>query len=358
MYNNSFHNSFKLNGKSFISKKELLTFSEKFSPGIFSFLTDWFDDKSFVKVQTSGSTGKPKAIALKKEYMINSAKKTGAFFDLPQNTLALLCLSMDYIAGKMMLVRALTLGWHLEAVKAVSNPLVDNDKNYDFCAMVPLQMQNSLSELYKVKKLIVGGGAVDKNLLLKIQSQTTAIFATYGMTETITHIAVKKLNGFNTTELGSSNHFKVLPNIKIATDDRGCLIIDAPSIIDNQITTNDLVGIISDTEFKWLGRIDNVVNSGGVKLIPEQIEEKLSSVMEQRFFVAGIPDLLLGEKLILIIESNKKIENLKTKILNLLMLKKFEIPREIYTIGEFVETDTKKINRIATLKSVKINYTI
>ena len=353
MNTNNFNKNFKLNGNSFISEQELIDYSKTISSSMYSFLEGWFSKELTIDVQTSGSTGKPKIIKLKKEYMINSAKATGTFFNLPENTTALLCLSVDYIAGKMMFVRALTLGWHLDVVEVSSNPLFSIDKDYDFCAMVPMQLQNSLGKLHKIKKLIIGGGAVDNSLLKKIQSEKTEIFATYGMTETITHIAVKPLNSFRHVELVSASHYKVLPNIKTSTDARGCLVIDAPKISDKEIITNDLVKIISDTEFEWLGRVDNVINSAGVKLIPEQIEEKLSKIIDSRFFVAGIPDELFGEKLVLIIEGDNKTEKLKTQILNLPFIKKFEIPREVYAVEKFIDTDTKKINRRATLKSIK-----
>lgn len=353
MINSRFNKNFKLNGNMFTSASELIAHCKNISPSIYTFLKDWFENDLIVNVQTSGSTGKPKTIELKKEYMINSANATGAFFDLPESTTALLCLSMDYIAGKMMLVRALVLGWQIDIVDANSNPLRHIDKTYDFCAMVPIQVHHSLSELHKIKTLIIGGGVVDKGLLEKLKSVSTEIFATYGMTETITHVAVKKLNGFGNYISDSISIYKTLPNVKISIDLRGCLVIDAPNISDDKIITNDLVDIVSDNEFEWLGRIDNVINSGGVKLIPEQIEEELSKVIQQRFFVVGMPDKLLGEKLILIVEGFYKIENLKNQILNSSVLKKFEIPKEIYTIEKFIETDTKKINRKETLEEIK-----
>ena len=161
-----------------------------------SFLNPILINHDFIIVNTSGSTGKPAQIKLKKEHMINSALATGSYFKLPENTTALLCLSPNYIAGKMMLVRALTLGWQLDIVEPSLNPLDKLQKHYDFCAMVPLQVQNSLSELHFIKKLIVGGGAVSTELIKNLQDITTEVFATYGMTETITHIAVKKLNHF------------------------------------------------------------------------------------------------------------------------------------------------------------------
>jgi len=348
-----FHKGFKLQGKSFNSLKELIDFSKSISDEIHHFLVDWFKDIPFVEVKTSGSTGAPKTIKLSKKYMINSALATGNYFNLLENTTALLCMSPNYIAGKMMLVRALTLGWQLDVVEANSNPLKNLDKKYDFSAMVPLQLNNSLSDIYKISKLLVGGGAVSNELLNKIQNINTEVFATYGMTETITQIAVKELNHMRHAELDSASHYKTLPNINISKDNRGCLVIDAPNVSSEKVITNDLVELISSTEFKWLGRFDTIINSGGIKLIPEQIEEKFEKIIHQRFFVAGIFDELLGEKLVLIIESlgekvshNEILKNIK----NLKLVTRFEIPRNIYFIEQFIETPTNKIHRTETLK--------
>ena len=190
------HKNFTLNDETFKDVEELLTYSKSISKGIYEFFEAYFDKDDFININTSGSTGKPAQIKLKKEHMINSARATGSFFKLKEHTTALLCLSPNYIAGKMMLVRALTLGWQIDMVEPSLNPLDKLQKHYDFCAMVPLQLQHSISQLDKIKTLIVGGGAVSVELIKKLQDIKTEVFATYGMTETITHIAVKKLNHF------------------------------------------------------------------------------------------------------------------------------------------------------------------
>lgn len=354
MKTKQFHSAFKLQGKSFNSIEALIDFSKEISAEVGDFLRNWLDEKSFVEVKTSGSTGNPKIIQLQKIHMLHSAKATGDYFNLPENTTALLCMSTNYIAGKMMLVRALTLGWHLDIVEPTSNPLKNSDKNYDFSAMVPMQLHNSLEDIHKIKKLIVGGGTVSNELLSKIQEVKTEIFATYGMTETITHIAVKKLNVI--VSEAKQSHYEILPNIKISVDGRGCLVIDAPTISDEKVVTNDLIELISPTEFKWLGRIDNVINSGGIKLIPEQIEEKLAKIIKNRFFVTGKKDAVLGEKLILVIEELKidKINNstkamILSEIKNSKLFSIYEIPKEIYFLEKFMETETNKIDRAKTL---------
>ncbi|OGS69353.1 MAG: O-succinylbenzoic acid--CoA ligase [Flavobacteria bacterium RIFCSPLOWO2_12_FULL_35_11] len=361
MKKNPYHSAFKLQGKSFSCEEELIDFSKEISVEVADFLTNWFNATSFVEVKTSGSTGNPKIIQLQKSHMINSAKATGEYFNLPENTTALLCMSTNYIAGKMMLVRALTLGWHLDVVEPTSNPLKNSDKIYDFSAMVSMQLHNSLADIHKIKKLIVGGGTVSNELLSKIQEVKTEIFATYGMTETITHIAVKKLNVIASG--AKQSYYKTLPNIKIAVNHRGCLVIDAPTISAEKVVTNDLVELISPTEFKWLGRIDNVINSGGIKLIPEQIEEKLAGIIENRFFVAGKKDKILGEKMILIIEELKidKIKNstkalILSEIKNSKLFSTYEIPKEIYFLEKFIETETKKIDRAKTLEFLKNSF--
>jgi O-succinylbenzoic acid--CoA ligase len=349
---NKFHKNFQLNSISFSSVDELQAYTKGFSEEIYHFLENWFSKDDVLIVQTSGSTGTPKSISLQKKFVINSAKATGAFFDLQENTTALLCLPIQYIAGKLMLIRALTLGWKLDSIDSNSNPLKKVKKQYDFSAMVPLQLENSLSKIHLIKKLIVGGGAVSSALQEKLQTVSADVFATYGMTETITHIAVKKLNHFASLhgKMTIQSFYQTLPNVTIYKDDRNCLVIDAPKVADEIVFTNDVVELISDRHFKWLGRFDNVINSGGVKLHPEKIEEKLAKIISNHFFVIGIPDEKLGEKLILLIEGNQKEISFET-----INLTKFEIPKEIYFLDQFVETVSGKIHRKKTFKKCFTN---
>ncbi len=340
-----FHKSFQLNGYSFASVDELLLYASGFSDEIHLFLKSWFSVDKSISVQTSGSTGTPKLIVLKKEFIVNSAKATGLYFDLQENTTALLCLPLKYIAGKLMLIRAITLGWKLDIIESCSHPLEKVDKHYNFSAMVPLQLENSLSKIHLIKKIIVGGGVVSKGLESKLQHVSTDVFATYGMTETITHIAVKKLNKI----IRLPNFYQVLPNVHIYRDDRNCLVVDAPKVSEKLVVTNDVVQLISDTHFEWLGRFDNIINSGGIKLQPEKIEIKLSKFIDRRFFVIGVPDEKFGQKLVLIIEGNQYEINFKSSDLS-----KFENPKEIYFVAEFIETQTGKIQRLETLEKIFI----
>ena len=341
------HKKFQLNGNSFSSDQELLSYAHDFSKELYGFFETWFSKDPFILVNTSGSTGVPKEIMLQKEQMIHSAFATGKYFDLEENTTALLCLSANFIAGKMMLVRDLHLGWKLDVVLPDASPLKNIQKEYDFSAMVPLQLENSIHSLHLIKTLIVGGGVVSISLQQKIQDTSCTVFATYGMTETITHVAVKKLNKFKSISSGKivTSYYEVLPDIEIYKDQRDCLVIRAPKISNNSVFTNDIVRLISDNQFEWLGRFDTVINSGGVKLHPERIEEKLSKGITTRFFLAGIPDSILGEQLILVVEGSFQV--IDTTQLN---LSKFEIPKQIYFVDEFAQTPTKKIARKKTLE--------
>lgn len=335
------HPEFKLNGKNF-SYLELLSEAlylkengQLFEKNIAKFLLEWLNNESFVLVHTSGSTGKPKQIVLQKNAMIASARATGTFFNLQPKNSALLCLSADYIAGKMMLVRALTLGLHLDAVEPNSNPL--EHKKFDFVAMVPMQVANSLDKLHWVETLLIGGTKVSYQLAESILKTDCKAFESYGMTETISHIAIKQIG---------EKSFTVLPNVSIAVDERNCLVIEALDLSPEKIITNDSVEILSPTQFVLKGRIDNVINSGGVKIFPEEVEEKLSKYISVRFFIASIPDEKFGEKVILVIEG--KPFNIDTSIFS--EVSKYQTPKEIVFIDAFVETETNKINRKKTLE--------
>ena len=336
------HPSFQLQGISFKDKTRFLNKMQHSYPDSYSFLENLLDETEMIQVQTSGSTGIPKAINISKKAMLNSAMATGIFFNLPAKTKALHCLSTDYIAGKMMWVRALSLGWHLNVVTPNSHPLRNSTDRYDFSAMVPLQAQNSLSELHRIDKLIIGGGIISFSLEKELVKLKTAVYQTYGMTETITHIAVKKLAKI------TNNLYTSLPNVNLSIDSRGCLVIDAPKVSDKQVITNDLVYLPSATQFEWLGRIDNVINSGGIKFFPEQIENKLALYISKPFFIASLPDTILGEKLILLIESTIKDIDLNSPFFTK-VLSKFEIPKEIFFLKEFVYTNNSKIKRSDTL---------
>lgn len=337
------HNRFKLNGFH-LDKEDLCRVAysfikegEDFEKPVGNFLLDWFDEKDFIEMETSGSTGIAKTIRVKKQAMVNSAIATGDFFELSPGDKVLNCLPVKYVAGKLMFVRSFILGLDMDFVAPTSKPLKNNEIIYDFSAMVPLQAQNSLAELKDVKKLIVGGAKINDELEKELLKLSTRSFETYGMTETVSHIAAKKVG---------DKIFTVLPNVSVNIDDRNCLVIEALSISDEKIITNDLVNLISPTQFEFLGRLDNVINSGGIKLMPEQIEEKLTSLISQRFFVIGLPDVDLGEKLVLVIEGEKF--DVDQSIFN--KLDKYEKPKEILFVPKFKETGNGKIIRKESVK--------
>ncbi len=342
---NTVHPNFKWNGIALdfpnllIAAYDLIKEGEEFQRITGEFILDWFNSNSFISIATSGTTGSPKKIKIEKQALVFSALATAEFFDLKAGNRVLNCLSTNYIAGKMMLIRSIVLGLEMDFVEPTSNPLKDNAKIYDFVAMVPLQVENSINELSNVRKLIIGGAKINENLKNQLLGLPTLVYETYGMTETITHIAAKKI---------SDNYFSVLPNVTISTDNRNCLVIDVPRISNSKIVTNDVVNIINDCEFELLGRIDNVINSAGVKLYPEQIEMKLAHKIQTRFFVIGIPDVKYGEQLALVIEGNPRV--FEANFFN--DLSSYEKPKSIYFTPKFIETESGKIKRAATLNLV------
>lgn len=337
------HPDFRLNGKSFTDVallSEALYLKENgqlFEKEIANFLIDWLNSESFILVQTSGSTGKPKQIVLQKSAMIASAKATGLFFNLTPKSAALLCLSANYIAGKMMLVRAITLGLNLDTIDPTSTPL--SSKKYNFIAMVPMQVEKSLAKLHLVDKLLIGGTKVSYTLSESILKSNCNAFESYGMTETISHIAIKKIG---------EQAFNVLPNVTISADERSCLVIEASQLLKEKVITNDIVAMVNATQFIFKGRIDNVINSGGIKIFPEEVEYKLAKFISAPFFITSKPDEILGEKVILVIEATPfSIENIVFSELS-----KYQIPKEILFLESFERTETQKINRKKSLEKL------
>ncbi len=339
------HSAFKINGEAY-TNTTILNLAKRYiktkiahNVNVGTFLLQWFDENETLNVSTSGSTGSPKIIALKKEAMINSALATGQYFQLKAEQKALLCLPSNYIAGKMMIVRAMVLGLDLYCVAPSSNPLKHTNTIFDFCAMVPLQVEKSLAKLNQIKTLIIGGAKVSHNLANKLKQSRTLAFETYGMTETCTHIAIKSIN---------ETVFNTLPNITITSDNRQCLVINAPKLLDKKIATNDIVQQHSKTSFEILGRFDNIINSGGIKLIPEQIEAKLKGTMPCRFFICAEADEKLGQRVIIVLESVLKINT--TPYFK--RLDTFEIPKKTYYTNSFIETGNGKIQRKKTFQKI------
>lgn len=348
---------FHLNGATFY-KSELELFCKKklsetqiehWEKECYSFILEWFSSSPAIQVQTSGSTGKPKEIFLEKQFMEASAQTTIDFFNLKPSDIALLCLPVKYIAGKMMIVRALVGGLDLFLTKPTSFPEIGNFQKIDFCAMVPnqiagiLETEKGAEQLERIKDLIVGGSFLPVNLESKIHKLKTNVWQTYGMTETITHIALRKISGKN-----ADDWYTPLNDVETRLDENGCLLISAERIGVKQLVTKDLADLNKNGTFKILGRIDNILISGGVKLYPEEIENKLSGWIENAFYLSSLPDEKLGRKLVLYIEDRgklkKQIYQLWEKIEE--CLSGFEIPKEIIFIDYFTRTESGKIIRM------------
>lgn len=323
---------------------------------IIQFLKDWFNDLDFITSQTSGSTGIPKEIKMEKSKMVESAKATISFFQLKENQTALLCLPSEYIGGKMMLLRAMVAGLKLVVIKPTANPFLQlkEEEEIDFSALTPMQMHTALKseqnhKINNLKTIILGGSPLMNETENLMQNTNSQIYETYGMTETVSHIALRKINGEN-----KSSYFKALKGIHLGQDNRACLTIHAPKLLDNPIVTNDIVEFLDINGFKWLGRIDNIINSGGIKIIPEVVEEKVNTIYTKPFFIAGMPDVVLGQKVVMIIEGEELDSVTKLLLLNTLkeMLPKNNAPKEIYSVLLFSRTDNGKIKRLETLKKI------
>ncbi len=354
------HPSFRLNGH-LIGKDEiwdvaysLVKEGEDYEQEAGEFLLSWIDHRETVAMQTSGSTGKPKIIELAKSSMVNSARETGDFFKLGTGTRALCCLSAANIAGRMMLVRAMVLGWNLRLIAPVSAPLEEVSGSFDFAALVPLQLKKSLNKLSRIRTVIVGGAPIPPPILAALPSSGSAVWQTYGMTETATHVALRKLKRIDPSKdpLSQEPPFEAMPGIRFETDREGRLVINAPERLQEPVRTNDLVELESETRFRWLGRTDRVINSGGVKLHPEQLEARLGTMIDSRFFLAGQPDDTLGERLVLVVEGSGNPDKLQKLISESEAFDTYEVPKEIHFVEAMRETPSAKVDRQATVASL------
>ncbi len=307
---------------------------------IIDFLEEWSNNLPYVYAKTSGSTGTPKQIKCPKEYLLASAKQTCDFFQLNEHSTALLCLSADYIAGKMMLVRAIVSQMNLFCVEPSSYPIKDVNSEIDFVAMVSMQVEESVKDMSKfnlLKNIIIGGSKVSDKLADKLHQYRGAVFETFGMTETYSHIALRQL------QPNKQDYFIPLNGVSVSKSDINTLIIDCPNIGVNKLQTNDVIEL-KNKGFKWLGRQDFIINTGGIKVNPEQIENKISSLISKPFVIVGKPDAKLGEKVILLIEGKEfEISQLYESLKN--NLSKYETPKEIVFIDNLPLTASGKINR-------------
>ena len=347
---------------------------------VFDFKKAWVSGQETFEIQTSGSTGKPKKILLHRKQMLASVKMTAKAFNLKEGDTAFCCLNIEYIAGMMMLVRAFEIGMDLLIVEPKSNPFEDIEKHLyilkanrgqNFFAFVPLQFQTLLEStpifseiLNSAKAIIIGGAAVNDAILEKVQKIYRPVYVTYGMSETITHIAIKRINGSE-----KEDFFNTLDGVDIQLNNESCLMIKSKTTNGQWITTNDVAEIINGSSFVLHGRIDNVINSGGVKIQLEKIEKAAESVLNKlnteeqkfkgRYFVFSLPDEKLGERLVFVLEKETKdafpskadatkidiIQGFKEK------LPKFEVPKEVFFVEKMLETPTGKIDKIKTINA-------
>lgn len=319
---------------------------------LYLFLNEWFSPNNTISLYTSGSTGKPKEVVVHKSHMLQSAAMTCRFFNLNKNDKALLCLSTDYIAGKMMIVRAIYSGMNLYPVEVSGNPLLSYNSTaicFDFAAMIPLQVYNSLSttteksRLSMIKNIIIGGGSIDSDLEQALKDFPNSIYSTYGMTETLSHIGLRKINGKD-----ASLYYKPLEGVNIKISEDQTLIINAPHISDDILKTNDIAEIRSDGSFRILGRIDNTINTGGVKVQIEELEQQLLPYLKRNFAITSIPHPKLGEAIVVLIEPFNKqnnIDEINKEAFNTIPL--YHQPKYVFTISAIPMTDSGKKDRKA-----------
>ena len=271
------------------------------------FLEEWNNPSPYVHVQTSGSTGTPKPMLVEKQRMLNSARITCDFLGLREGDTALLCMSLDYIAGKMMVVRSIERGLKLTTVAPSGHPLSTPHSPLSFAAMVPMQVYNSLQvpeekeRLMQIRHLIIGGGAIDDALAAALKTFPNHVWSTYGMTETLSHIALRRLNGPDASEW-----YTPFPSVKVSLNEDRCLVIDAPLVCPSRLVTNDIAELSSGTDpevkFRILGRKDNVICSGGIKIQIETVERQLRPHLQAPFLITKRPDAKFGEAMVLLTE--------------------------------------------------------
>jgi len=310
-----------------------------------TFIAEWENDSPTLLVHTSGSTGKPKPMLVEKRRMEASARITCGFLGLKAGDTALLCMSLDYIAGKMMVVRALTCGLQLIAVPPSSHPLKSTQREPSplctFAAMVPMQVWNSLQvseereRLRQIRHLIIGGGAIDEQMEKELRDFPHAVWSTYGMTETLSHIALRRLNGPE-----ASKWYTPFEGVTLSLTEDGCLVINAPAVHDGPLVTNDIAELRSDGSFRILGRKDNVVCSGGVKIQMEEMEQLLRPHMPVAFMITRRPDEMLGQEVVMLAEEGCEPSELHAICQR--VLPKYWRPRAILTLSRLPLTETGK----------------
>lgn len=316
-----------------------------------SFISNWLSLKEKFLFHTSGSTGKPKPIYLTKQQLEYSAQSTINRLNLKPHSNCLLCINPKFIGGSMMLVRALLNQMNIIYEEPSSTPLKKTDQKIHFAAFIPLQVSEILTYnnglFQNIDKIIIGGGHVSNTLAERLSECKNEVYSTYGMTETASHIALKQLSNN-----AQQNYFTTLPDVNISVDDRNCLIINGPMTNKKDIITNDLVELLNSNKFRWIGRVDNVINSGGIKINAEELEEKICHIftnhdINHEFFIYGKEDAKFGESITLVIKGKEESINLKYLLSD--KLDKYEIPKSITFLKSFKYTHTGKINKKESL---------
>ena len=307
------------------------------------FLEEWNNPSPYVHVQTSGSTGAPKPMLVEKQRMLNSARITCDFLGLREGDTALLCMSLDYIAGKMMVVRSIERGLKLTTVAPSGHPLSTPHSPLSFAVMVPMQVYNSLQvpeekeRLMQIRHLIIGGGAIDDALAAALTTFPNHVWSTYGMTETLSHIALRRLNGPDASEW-----YTPFPSVKVSLNEDRCLVIDAPLVCPSRLVTNDIAelssGSVPSMKFRILGRKDNVICSGGIKIQIETVERQLRPHLQAPFLITKRPDAKFGEVVVLLTEGTVP----EAKEVCLRILPKYHQPRVYLHVDQIPLTATGK----------------
>ena len=329
--------------------------ADSFQVSLAEFLAEWFDGKETLRVHTSGSTGKPKELWVEKKRMMNSAMLTVAFLNLQRGDTALLCMPLKYIAGKMVVVRALVAGLDLQLVPPCGHPMEKLEKAPCFAAMIPMQVFNSLQvppeadKLRQVRHLIIGGGAVDQHLGEKLKAFPRDVWSTYGMTETLSHVALRRLSG----ELASEWYIP-FPEVSLSQTEEGTLVIDAPSVSPQRLVTNDIVEFDRRGYFKIIGRKDNTINTGGVKVQIEQVEDASRPHLPFPFMITSLPDVKFGECVVLLAETGEEAGKIIEKAIELLPV--YWRPKQTFYVASLPLTETGKPDRAtAKLMAASLN---
>ncbi len=321
-----------------------------------AFMAEWLDGGDSVAVFTSGSTGKPKEMRATKERMRASARMTCEFLGLQEGDTALLCMPLKYIAGKMVVVRALEWGLHLVVVEPCGHPLVGLDKAPVFAAMVPIQVYNSLQveeerELLRgIRHLIIGGGPVDDAMADALRDFPNNVWSTYGMTETLSHVAMRRVNGE-----AASLWYTPMRGVDVSLTTDGRLVISAPHVCSDVLVTNDVAELRSDGAFRILGRMDNVVDTGGVKVQVEEVERLLRPYMQHDYAVTWVSDAKFGQALCLMVESDDATVALSAAAIE--ALPRYWRPRHIFAVSQLPKTETAKLCRSAAHDLAEMLFT-